>query len=190
MAGPACCAFGIDRRGPRGAVRPTVRRPASGDRRATCSASDAARIREPERWNGSFDEHRAGWDATFSAPKSVSLTALVGGDKRIREAHRKSVTVALNEMERYVQGADRRQHPSTDDGCVGCRKIRARQQSTRRRVRRHRSFIPMRSSSISPKRQAEIYGRYNRRSFTKRSSTRQRFIDRVGGTFAGNGLRD
>ena len=24
-------------------------------------------------------EHRAGWDATFSAPKSVSLTALVGG---------------------------------------------------------------------------------------------------------------
>src|SRR2546425_13337478 len=25
-------------------------------------------------------EHRAGWDATFSAPKSVSLTALVGDD--------------------------------------------------------------------------------------------------------------
>ena len=48
-------------------------------------------------------EHRAGWDATFSAPKSVSLTALVGGDDRIREAHRESVTVALNEMERYVQ---------------------------------------------------------------------------------------
>ena len=48
-------------------------------------------------------EHRAGWDATFSAPKSVSLTALVGGDERIREAHRESVTVALNEMERYVQ---------------------------------------------------------------------------------------
>ena len=29
-------------------------------------------------------EHRAGWDATFSAPKSVSLTALVGGDDRVR----------------------------------------------------------------------------------------------------------
>ena len=28
-------------------------------------------------------EHRAGWDATFSAPKSVSLTALVGGDERL-----------------------------------------------------------------------------------------------------------
>ncbi len=48
-------------------------------------------------------EHRAGWDATFSAPKSVSLTALVGGDERIREAHKESVTVALNEMEKYVQ---------------------------------------------------------------------------------------
>src|SRR5229473_3069474 len=48
-------------------------------------------------------EHRAGWDATFSAPKSVSLTALVGGDERVREAHRESVAVALDELERYVQ---------------------------------------------------------------------------------------
>jgi conjugative relaxase-like TrwC/TraI family protein len=48
-------------------------------------------------------EHRAGWDATFSAPKSVSLTALVGGDEEVREAHRESVTVALDELERFVQ---------------------------------------------------------------------------------------
>ena len=48
-------------------------------------------------------EHRAGWDATFSAPKSVSLTALVGGDDRVREAHRESVRVALRELERYTQ---------------------------------------------------------------------------------------
>jgi conjugative relaxase-like TrwC/TraI family protein len=48
-------------------------------------------------------EHRAGWDATFSAPKSVSLTALVGGDDRVREAHRESVRVALLELERYTQ---------------------------------------------------------------------------------------
>jgi conjugative relaxase-like TrwC/TraI family protein len=48
-------------------------------------------------------EHRAGWDATFSAPKSVSLTALVGGDDAVREAHRESVKVALDEMEQYVQ---------------------------------------------------------------------------------------
>jgi conjugative relaxase-like TrwC/TraI family protein len=48
-------------------------------------------------------EHRAGWDATFSAPKSVSLTALVGGDERVREAHRESVRVALGELEKYTQ---------------------------------------------------------------------------------------
>src|ERR1700677_3136379 len=48
-------------------------------------------------------EHRAGWDATFSAPKSVSLTALVGSDERVREAHRESVRVALTELEKYTQ---------------------------------------------------------------------------------------
>ncbi len=48
-------------------------------------------------------EHRAGWDATFSTPKSVSLTALVGGDERVREAHRESVRVALDQLERYTQ---------------------------------------------------------------------------------------
>src|SRR5271163_265319 len=48
-------------------------------------------------------EHRAGWDATFSAPKSVSLTALVGGDERVREAHRESVRIALDELQRYTQ---------------------------------------------------------------------------------------
>jgi len=48
-------------------------------------------------------EHRAGWDATFSAPKSISLTALVGGDDRVREAHREAVNVALNELEKYTQ---------------------------------------------------------------------------------------
>src|SRR5216683_3201319 len=48
-------------------------------------------------------EHRAGWDATFSAPKSISLTALVGEDERVREAHQESVGVALDELERYVQ---------------------------------------------------------------------------------------
>jgi conjugative relaxase-like TrwC/TraI family protein len=48
-------------------------------------------------------EHRAGWDATFSAPKSVSLTALVGGDDRVREAHRQAVNIALTELERYTQ---------------------------------------------------------------------------------------
>jgi conjugative relaxase-like TrwC/TraI family protein len=57
-------------------------------------------------------EHRAGWDATFSAPKSVSLTALVGGDDRIREAHSAAVTVALTELEKYTQARIGGNHPA------------------------------------------------------------------------------
>jgi conjugative relaxase-like TrwC/TraI family protein len=48
-------------------------------------------------------EHRAGWDATFAAPKSVSLTALVGGDENVRIAHRVAVKVALEQLEMYTQ---------------------------------------------------------------------------------------
>ncbi len=55
--------------------------------------------------------HRAGWDATFSAPKSVSLTALVGGDERVREAHREAVRVAVDKMEAYVQARMGGNHP-------------------------------------------------------------------------------
>ena len=36
-------------------------------------------------------EHRACWCAMFSAPKSVSLTALVGDDEFVHGAHRESV---------------------------------------------------------------------------------------------------
>jgi conjugative relaxase-like TrwC/TraI family protein len=61
-------------------------------------------------------EHRAGWDATFSAPKSVSLTALVGGDERVREAHRKSVRVALDQLEHYTQARIGGNHPAETTG--------------------------------------------------------------------------
>ena len=61
-------------------------------------------------------EHRAGWDATFSAPKSVSLTALVGGDDRVREAHRQAVIVALDELERYTQARMGGNHPAQTTG--------------------------------------------------------------------------
>jgi conjugative relaxase-like TrwC/TraI family protein len=60
--------------------------------------------------------HRAAWDLTFSAPKSLSLTALVGGDDRVRQAHVDSVTVALAEVERYVQARIGRNHPAETTG--------------------------------------------------------------------------
>jgi conjugative relaxase-like TrwC/TraI family protein len=63
-------------------------------------------------------EHRAGWDATFSAPKSISLTALVGGDDRVREAHREAVNVALTELERYTQARIGGNNPAETTGQI------------------------------------------------------------------------
>jgi conjugative relaxase-like TrwC/TraI family protein len=54
------------------------------------------------------EQRRAGWDATFSAPKSVSIQALIGGDPRLVAAHREAVTAALGELETYAQA--RRRH--------------------------------------------------------------------------------
>ena len=44
--------------------------------------------------------HRPGRDLTFSAPKSVSIAALVGGDKRIVEAHDRAVAATLAWVEK------------------------------------------------------------------------------------------
>jgi conjugative relaxase-like TrwC/TraI family protein len=45
------------------------------------------------------NKHRPGYDLTFSAPKSVSMLAMLGGDKRLIDAHNRAVTVALNQVE-------------------------------------------------------------------------------------------
>ncbi|HKF27820.1 MAG TPA: MobF family relaxase [Candidatus Binataceae bacterium] len=54
------------------------------------------------------EQRRAGWDATFSAPRSVSIQALVGGDPRLIATHREAVTAALGELETYAQARRRR----------------------------------------------------------------------------------
>ncbi|HEY8227278.1 MAG TPA: MobF family relaxase [Pyrinomonadaceae bacterium] len=61
-------------------------------------------------------EHRAGWDATFSAPKSVSLAALVGDDERVRVAHRESVEKALEVFEGYLQARGGGNKPAITTG--------------------------------------------------------------------------
>ena len=47
-------------------------------------------------------EHRPSWDLTFSAPKSVSVMALVGGDSRLLAAHDQAVRAALYYVESSV----------------------------------------------------------------------------------------
>ena len=44
------------------------------------------------------------------------LTALVGGDSRVREAHRMAVTTALGELERYTQARIGGNHPAESTG--------------------------------------------------------------------------
>ena len=45
---------------------------------------------------------RAGYDATFNAPKSVSIQAFIGGDARLVAAHEAAVTEALRELETFA----------------------------------------------------------------------------------------
>src|SRR5258708_11136089 len=49
-----------------------------------------------------YDDRRAGWDATFNAPKSVSIQGLVGDDHGLIDAHRKAVSRVLVELEQYA----------------------------------------------------------------------------------------
>ncbi len=65
--------------------------------------------------------HRPGRDLTFSAPKSVSLAALVGGDGRIVDAHDRAVKATLAWVERNA-AETRVQDPETG------RMVRARGQ--------------------------------------------------------------
>ena len=68
-------------------------------------------------------QHRPGRDLTFSAPKSVSIAALVGGDDRIVEAHDRAVEATLGWIEK--NGAETRmKDPGTGQmGRVGGQKI-------------------------------------------------------------------
>lgn len=50
--------------------------------------------------------HRPGHDFTFSAPKSVSMLILAGGDRRLLEAHLESVKETMAIMEQTVSARD------------------------------------------------------------------------------------
>ena len=54
------------------------------------------------RMVGGENTHRPGYDLTFSAPKSVSIMAMLGGDKRLIAAHNHAVEVAVREVEKLA----------------------------------------------------------------------------------------
>ena len=67
--------------------------------------------------------HRPGRDLTFSAPKSVSIAALVGGDDRMVEAHDRAVAATLAWVEKNA-AETRMKDPETGRmGRVGGQKI-------------------------------------------------------------------
>ncbi|EFV7733738.1 conjugative relaxase, partial [Shigella sonnei] len=51
------------------------------------------------RMQDGSNRHRPGYDLTFSAPKSVSMMAMLGGDKRLIEAHNQAVDFAVRQVE-------------------------------------------------------------------------------------------
>ncbi|HAZ8664283.1 TPA: conjugative transfer relaxase/helicase TraI [Escherichia coli] len=57
---------------------------------------------ELSRMVNGVNKHRSGYDLTFSAPKSVSVMALVGEDRRFIEAHNRAVAVVMQEVEKLV----------------------------------------------------------------------------------------
>lgn len=48
------------------------------------------------------NKHRSGYDLTFSAPKSVSMMILIGGDTRLLEAWNRSVENGMKEVEKLI----------------------------------------------------------------------------------------
>ena len=67
--------------------------------------------------------HRPGRDLTFSAPKSVSLAALVGGDRRIVEAHDHAVAATLAWIEKNAAETRMKEPDTGKMARVGNQKI-------------------------------------------------------------------
>lgn len=71
--------------------------------------------------NSGQESHRAGWDLTFSAPKSVSVAWALADDdthEKIAEAHDRAVLAGLDYMERHA-GVTRRGYGGARDEQAG-----------------------------------------------------------------------
>jgi len=78
------------------------------------SPDGKTQLRQKQNHEGKFE--RAGIDLTFSAPKSVSIACLVGGDTRLEEAHRIAVSRTIDLIEsRYATTRINKQPVQTDN---------------------------------------------------------------------------
>lgn len=89
---------GLMERNIRDALSPELERSIQENERAAMSAG----ISFPNH------VHRAGHDLTFSAPKSVSVLALIGNDKGMLEAHNQAVEIAAGYVEKLISARDTR----------------------------------------------------------------------------------
>ena len=147
--GKLAASLGLNRRSLAAGVLPAFRRDSPADRGTDGQAPPRARsTQNADGTTTKAVEHRAGWDATFSAPKSVSLTALVGGDERVREAHRAAVTTALDELERYTHARIGGNNPAETYGHSSSPPSSSMTPLARWTATPHRSSTRMPSSSM------------------------------------------
>jgi conjugative relaxase-like TrwC/TraI family protein len=66
------------------------------------SGKTADGTKELRKYVPTLNKQRCGIDFTYSAPKSVSIQALVSGDMRVLEAHDRAVAKATTEMEKMA----------------------------------------------------------------------------------------
>ena len=79
----------------------------------------------------------AGFDATFSAPKSLSAWWALTGDRRLLEAHDVAVGAALDHLERFgsttrIRSNGGRMHPDTGGLVIAAFRQTRRAPMTRR----------------------------------------------------------
>ena len=109
---------GAEELGLKGAVDPDTFRAVLEGR-----VPDGSDTRLGRRGKDGSVEHRPGRDLTFSAPKSVSIAALVGGDGRIVEAHDRAVAATLAWVERNAAETRMKDAETGRMGRVGGQKI-------------------------------------------------------------------
>ncbi len=85
------------------------RDPAAGDFLRQRRSADRMAV------DGSMQSHgRNLYDFTISAPKSVSIMAILGGDNRLTEAHEKAVSETLRELESHAASRVRQNSANSD----------------------------------------------------------------------------